>query len=228
MLCQSNAVSSICVYVEGIFLFTSNEKGTRPLLEAGLYYYLSFLSLYSLWLIRSYFSMKPPCFLIWCNFSPLKFCCCRLLILTIMVWLWHTQYPHAQNSWNATFTLKGAICKIVDCWISFPDCQTLTSWEWDSTVPYLSLDSFNPPFSTTYIQFQCSIHETVHPEWDIEFHSHHYRKKTPNRQRYNIGEQPLSLFLYVASQGAINLVLARLTCWFDCDFINCEFHCFAH
>lgn len=38
----------------------------------------------------------------------------------------------------------------------------------------------------------------------------------------------LGLFIYVASQEAINLGLARLTCWFERDFIDREVHRFAH
>lgn len=29
---------------------------------------------------------------------------------------------------------------------------------------FFCLDSLSPPFSITHIQFQCRIHETVHPE----------------------------------------------------------------
>lgn len=81
-------------------------------------------------------------------------------------------------------------------------------------------------FNTTYTEFQSSIYENVHPEWYIEFHSHHYRKE----YKTSIGATLVwfSLFIFVASQEEISLRLARLTCWFERDFINGEVHCFAH
>lgn len=114
-------------------------------------------------------------------------------------------------------------------------CSQFTKkhWQAENDIPQSQTvlpKTPNPSLDTTHVDFQRCIHETVHPDWDVEFHSHHCREKK-TKQNTKTGqvtawkEKPSAPSLICIS---VNLVLVRPTCWFKREIINCELHRLAH